>query len=125
MFKTHIYQFRKKHVSDFDKRRIIQLRNPDWSLRHISKEVGCGKSTVQRIVSRFLSENLISRKSGSGRKQKTTEREDCLIVREVVRNGRISVSQIKQNLNREHLCISTGISVSHTYAAIRLLQEQR
>ena len=55
-------------------------------------------------MSRFLSENLISRKSGSGIKRKTKEREDHLIVREVVKNCRISVSQLKQNLNLEHLC---------------------
>ena len=77
---------------------------------HISKEVGCGKSTVQRIVSRFLSENIISRKSGPGRKRKTAERGDCLIVREVVKNCRISVSQIKQNLNLEHLCNNTIVA---------------
>ena len=73
-----------------------------WSLRKISKQVGCGKSTVQRVVSRFISRNSISRKSGSGRKRKMTEKEDRLIVREVMKNRSISVSQIKQNLNLEH-----------------------
>ena len=100
---------RKKHVSDFENR-IIQLHNADWSLRNISKEVKCGKSTVHRIVSRFLSENLIRRNLGSGRKKKTTEREDCLIVREVVKKNRISVRQIKQNLKLKHLCNKTIVA---------------
>ena len=71
------------------------MHNADWSLSKISKQVECGKCTVQRVVSRFTSQNSISRKSGSGRKRKTTEREGRLIVREVMKNSRISVSQIK------------------------------
>ncbi|XP_065642461.1 uncharacterized protein LOC136074090 [Hydra vulgaris] len=88
----------KSFDKDFDKGRIIQMHNADWSLRKISKQVGCGKSTVQRVVSRFISRNSISRKSGSGRKQKTTEREDRLIVMEVMKNRRISntVTRIKK-----------------------------
>ena len=86
------------------------MHNADWSLRKTSKQVGCGKYTVQRVVSRFISRNSISRKSGSGRKRKTTEREDRLIGREVMKNRRISVSQIKQNLNLEHLCNNTIVA---------------
>ena len=46
------------------------------------------KIQVQRIVSRFLIENLICRKSGFVRKRKTIEREDHLIVRGIVKNCR-------------------------------------
>ena len=83
------------------------MHNADWSLRKISKQVGCGKST---LVSRFISRYSTSRKSGSGRKGKLTEREDRLIGREVMKNRRISVSQIKQNLNLEHLCNNTIVA---------------
>ena len=86
------------------------MHNADWSLRKISKQVGCGKCTVQRVVSRFISRNSISRKSGSGRKRKTTVREDRLIVWKVMKNRRISVSQKQQSLNLEYLCNNTIVA---------------
>ena len=35
--KIHFYQFRKKHVSDFDKGRIIQMHNADFCVKFPNK----------------------------------------------------------------------------------------
>lgn len=77
------------------KGKILALRAEGCSFRDIGKRVNMSKSRVQRLWAKQVTVGNMNRTIGSGRKRKTTTREDRLIIREVNNNRFITSDEIK------------------------------
>lgn len=65
-----------RHLSQFERGRIIGLREAGFSLREIANRVDRNVATVLRCWSRWSEEGLHERRRGSGRPNTTTAREE-------------------------------------------------
>ncbi|GFU75458.1 HTH_Tnp_Tc3_2 domain-containing protein [Trichonephila clavipes] len=64
---TISYQEEYKHVSDFDKRRIVAYRDCGLSYRSIAARVGRDPMTVGRILNRWVQDGNTESRTGSQR----------------------------------------------------------
>lgn len=72
---------RYEQVSEFERGRIVGLRETGLSYRAIAARVGREASTVVRVWRQWQEEGTTSRRPGSGARRQTTAREDRLLVR--------------------------------------------
>ena len=95
----------KKQLTDFEKGQIIAWREEKISIRQISKKLrrNPDPSTVSRFLKRFEETNSYQRKKGSGRKRKTTSRDDRAIVREALKKRRKTAGTVHSILGWENL----------------------
>ncbi|KAI4458949.1 abl interactor family member [Holotrichia oblita] len=63
-------------LSDFERGRIIGMREAGFSLREIARRVNRNVSTVLRCWSKWSLEGVQHRRRGSGRPRRTTDREE-------------------------------------------------
>ena len=66
--------------------------------KKIRSDFSTNNATIDRILNKFKTSNLIARKPGSGRKQKTSQTDDRRIVREVKKNPFVTAAEINHNL---------------------------
>jgi hypothetical protein len=78
----------KKHLTEFEKGKIIAWREEKLSIRAISKKMKRPTATIQHFLERFHKNQSFGRKAGSGRKRKTSFREDRAIVRTALKKKR-------------------------------------
>src|SRR5437762_3937418 len=71
------------HFMDVQVECCLSLDHAGWSLRPIAKEVGCGKSTVERVLQDYDYDTFVTRKKHPGPACKTTEIDDRLLLRVV------------------------------------------
>src|SRR5438046_327739 len=72
---------RYKHLTDVQVERCLLLDHAGWSLRGIAKEVGCGHTTVKRVLVDHDYDTFITRKKHPGPARKTTAADDRLLLR--------------------------------------------
>lgn len=96
------------HLTDEQKIRVLILRERGLSYEKIAKDIGSTNATVCRLIQKYEKTKTIARKPGSGRPRKTTEATDRLILRQVKADPRLTVREIKENLN------NVGIDLSET-----------
>ena len=87
-----------KHKSVEDKARIVQCCLSGVAWKKIRSDFSTNNATIDRILNKFKTFNLIARKPGSGRKRKTTTTEDRRIVREVKKNPFVTSTEINRDL---------------------------
>jgi transposase len=88
-----------EQIKDFDKGRIIAYRECGKSNRWIAEKLSRCHTTIGRFLQKYDETGMISRVEGSGRKRKTTVRDDRLIVRSVKKKRTTSADDIKKELN--------------------------
>lgn len=103
-------------LSDFERGRIIGMKEAGFSLREIANRVGRNVSTVSRCWSRWSEEGAHERRQGSGRPRSTTDREERHLRTLVVRD-RFSTSRALGNVWVEAL--GRRLSMASVYRRIR------
>ncbi|GFX34541.1 transposable element Tcb2 transposase [Trichonephila clavipes] len=66
-----------EQLTDFDRGRIIGLREAGWSNRRIGRHLGRSDMVVARCWQQWITEGRVYRRGGSGRPRNTNDREDC------------------------------------------------
>ncbi|GFU38496.1 putative DD41D transposase [Trichonephila clavipes] len=72
-----------EQLTDFDRGRIIGLREAGWSNRRIDRHLGRSDMVVARCWQQWITEGRVYRRGGSGRPRNTNDREDRAIRRVV------------------------------------------
>ncbi|GFV24024.1 transposable element Tcb2 transposase [Trichonephila clavipes] len=72
-----------EQLTDFDRGRIISLREAGWSNRRIGRHLGRSDMVVARCWQQWITEGRVYRRGGSGRPRNTNDREDRAIRRAV------------------------------------------
>ncbi|GFU83252.1 transposable element Tc1 transposase [Trichonephila clavipes] len=68
-----------KKLTEFERGRVIGLREGEFSFRNIAERLGRNVSTVHDCWEQWSRDGTASRRPGSGRQRGTTEREYCRI----------------------------------------------
>lgn len=95
---------------------IMALLDSGLSQRTVSQRLNIPRSTIQKIIKRFEETGKHERRKGSGRKRKTTARDDRTIRLISLRNRFETASAIRNRVSQ------MGINVS-TRTVIRRLHE--
>ncbi|GFV01372.1 transposable element Tc1 transposase [Trichonephila clavipes] len=82
-----------EQLTDFDRGRIIGLREAGWSNRRIGRHLGRSDMVVARCWQQWITEGRVYRRGGSGRPRNTNDREDRAI-RRVATSGTNNVASI-------------------------------
>ncbi|GFX91389.1 HTH_38 domain-containing protein [Trichonephila clavipes] len=82
-----------EQLTDFDRGRIIGLREAGWSNRRIGRHLGRSDMVVARCWQQWITEGRVYRRGGSGRPRNTNDREDRAI-RRVATFGTNNVASI-------------------------------
>lgn len=64
------------HLNDVQVEHCLSLDHAGWSLRPIAKEMGRGKSTVDRFLKDYDYDTFVTRKQHLGPARKTTESDE-------------------------------------------------
>ncbi len=83
------------------------------SERDIAKKMGCSKTTVHRWKTRFRAGQSLERVSGTGKSRKLTKLERRDIVLKAKREPLITAREMREEIGREDVCISTILRPIH------------
>ena len=89
-------------LNSFQRTKIVILRELKFSYGNIAKEVGCSKSSAERVYKKFQKENTIDDLPRSGRPTICSARDERLIYRTSMNNRRLTAPKIKTILSSFH-----------------------
>ena len=104
-------------LRECEKLAILSLSAQGMTSRAIATSVGCGKSTVNRILKRVRSEGTIANKRSTGRPRKTSERADHFLSLLARRDPLASARELKES------AAAAGVHVSVKTIARRLKEK--
>lgn len=81
-----------------ERTRVVVLRNEGKSVREVAKIIGCNPKTVVRLCSKNAAGRSLEDSARSGRPRKTTIRDDRLVIRESLKNRRLTSSDLRASL---------------------------
>ncbi|GBN63918.1 hypothetical protein AVEN_135855-1 [Araneus ventricosus] len=84
-----------QQLTDFERGRVVGLREGRFSFRDTAKRLGRNVSTAHDYCQQWSREGTASRRPGSGRPRGTTEREDRRIRRMAVAHRTVSAAEIR------------------------------
>ncbi|GFU92038.1 transposable element Tcb2 transposase [Trichonephila clavipes] len=87
-----------EQLTDFDRGRIIGLREAGWSNRRIGRHLGGSDMVVARCWQQWITEGRVYRRGGSGRPRNTNDREDRAIRRVATSAPTTSLASIQHHL---------------------------
>ncbi|GFW11649.1 HTH_Tnp_Tc3_2 domain-containing protein [Trichonephila clavipes] len=87
-----------EQLTDFDRGRIIGLREAGWSNRRIGRHLGRSDMVVARCWQQWITECRVYRRGGSGRHRNTNDREDRAIRRVATSAPTTSLASIQRHL---------------------------
>ncbi|GFU32961.1 transposable element Tcb2 transposase [Trichonephila clavipes] len=87
-----------EQLMDFDRGRIISLREAGWSNRRIGRHLGRSDMVVARCWQQWITEGRVYRRGGSGRPRNTNDREDRAIRRVATSAPTTSLASIQRHL---------------------------
>ncbi|GFT24455.1 transposable element Tcb2 transposase [Trichonephila clavipes] len=87
-----------EQLTDFDRGRIIGLREAGWSNRRIGRHLGRSDMVVARCWQQWITEGRVYRRRGSGRPRNTNDREDRAIRRVATSAPTTSLASIQRHL---------------------------
>ncbi|GFW42730.1 transposable element Tcb1 transposase [Trichonephila clavipes] len=87
-----------EQLTDFDKGRIIGLREAGWSNRRIGRHLGRSDMVVARCWQQWITEGRVYRRGGSGRPRNTNDHEDRAIRRVATSAPTTSLASIQRHL---------------------------
>lgn len=105
-----------QQLTEFERGRIIGLREGGFSYREIAARVQRNSSTVMRVWKQWTEENRTTRKTGSGRRKVTSARDDRHLVRMAVTDRTASSRQLAARWST-----ATGVLMSASSIRRRLL----
>lgn len=108
------HQFR--HLNDFEKGRIVGMKEAGFGLREIARRVDANPSTVLRVWRRWSNDETYRRRAGSGRPRLIQGRDLRHLRLLALRNRRDSIRQV-----RDALVAATGRVFSRMTVNRRLL----
>lgn len=91
------------HLTQPEKVLIIQMMEDGGNYTQIARKLGRQRLTVQRFHRRWREHGTLERASGQGRKRKTTEREDRLIINLIKRDRFITSTEIQAHPSLQHV----------------------
>jgi len=104
-----------KKPSDINKAKVIAYWEDGKSYRKISEILTIPTSTIQGVIDVYQNTGNVTRRVGSGRKRKTTKREDKLIVNISKKDPFLPATTISENVANDY-----AIDVSHDTVNRRL-----
>ncbi len=87
-------------------------------MRDIAVNIGCSKSQAGLWRKRFFDGESLERRSGSGRPEKLTARESRQVVLKAKRDPPITCNEIREEISREDVCLSTITRAIHTHGEL-------
>ncbi|GFU96086.1 HTH_38 domain-containing protein [Trichonephila clavipes] len=87
-----------EQLTDFDRGRIIGLREAGWSNRRIGRHLGRSDMVVARCWQQWITEGRVYRRRGSGRPRNTNDHEDRAIRRVATSAPTTSLASIQKPL---------------------------
>ena len=108
-------QRKVKKPSDLTRGKIIAYYEEGKSQRNISEIVSVPRTTVRNIINTYKETNDIKRRVGSGRKRKTTKREDNIMSRMAKINPFVPSREVSKNMLLDH-----NVQISHQTVSRRL-----
>ncbi|GFX31726.1 HTH_38 domain-containing protein [Trichonephila clavipes] len=87
-----------EQLTDFDRGRIIGLREAGWSNRRIGRHLGRSDMVVARCWQQWITEGRVYRHGGSGRPRNTNDREDRAIRRVATSAPTTPLASIQRHL---------------------------
>ncbi|GFY32825.1 transposable element Tcb1 transposase [Trichonephila clavipes] len=87
-----------EQLTDFDRSRIISLREAGWLNRRIGRHLGRSDMVVARCWQQWITEGRVYRRKGSGRPRNTNDREDRAIRRVATSAPTTSPASIQRHL---------------------------
>ncbi|GFX83651.1 HTH_Tnp_Tc3_2 domain-containing protein [Trichonephila clavipes] len=84
-----------EQLSEFEKSRIIGLKEAVWANRTIAYHMGRSDTAIRRCLQDWVDSGRFQCRDGSGRPRATADREDRLIVRSAVTKPDSSLSAIR------------------------------
>ncbi|GFV30851.1 transposable element Tcb2 transposase [Trichonephila clavipes] len=87
-----------EQLTDFDRGRIIGLREAGWSNRRIGRHLGRSDMVVARCWQQWITEGRVYRRGGSGRPRNTNDSEDRAIRRVATSAPTTSLASIQRHL---------------------------
>ena len=98
---------KQKRLTALEKGRIIQMNSDRRPTNIIMRELGKSRSTVNAFIAKIRDGKNLERVESTGRKRKTTPREDSLIVRQVQKSRRVSCPSIREDFGLQKVSVST------------------
>lgn len=87
-----------EQLTEFERGRIVGLREAGWSNRRIGRHLGRSDMVVARCWQQWITEGRVYRRGGSGRPRNTNEREDRAIRRAATSAPTTSLASIRRHL---------------------------
>ncbi|GFX25419.1 HTH_Tnp_Tc3_2 domain-containing protein [Trichonephila clavipes] len=87
-----------EQLTDFDRSRIIGLKEAGWSNRRIGRHLGRSDMVVARCWQQWITEGRVYRRGGSERPRNTNDREDRAIRRVATSAPTTSLASIQRHL---------------------------
>src|SRR5438105_13837703 len=99
-------------LSDKQKYEIIIRHEQGQPIRRIAEEMDLNKCTVNLWIIRYRDTGNIDRKIGSGRKKKTTKKQDQMIIYELKKNKYLTAKNVKKIVKHQNVdvCVRTIIN---------------
>lgn len=97
----------KKHLDNEQKLLIFHYWSKGESQREICSKLGIGKTAVHNLVKKWKTEQTLDRKSGQGRKRKTSSTTDRYILTRVKRDRFVTAKAIKEQGDLGGICENT------------------
>ncbi|GFW75901.1 HTH_Tnp_Tc3_2 domain-containing protein [Trichonephila clavipes] len=85
-----------EQLPEFERGRIIELKEAGWSNRRIARHMGRSDATIRRYWQEWVENGRFQGYDGSGRPKTTEDQEDRLIVRSAVTASNSSLSTIRR-----------------------------
>lgn len=97
-----------KALDDLVIGQIVALLEVNYTIPEIISRVPLAtKNQVRNIKVKWQNGESLARRPGSGRKRKTTERQDRSIINAIKKNRNITIGEIKRECGLEHISEST------------------
>ncbi|GFW51593.1 transposable element Tc1 transposase [Trichonephila clavipes] len=106
-----------EQISEFERGRIVGLREAGLSYRAVATRVQRNSSTIMRVSKQWTDEGRTARKSGSGPRNVTSARDDRRLVRMTQADPTASSRQLAAQWST-----ATGVSLCASSIRRRLLQ---
>ena len=97
----------QKRLTALEKGRIFQMNSDGQSTNSIMSELGRSRSTINKFIASIRAGGNLERVESTGRKRKTTAREDTLIVRQVQKSRRVSCPSIREDFGLQKVSVRT------------------
>ena len=98
---------KQKRLTALEKGRIIQMNSDGRSTNEIMRVLKKCRSTINRFIAKICAGSNLERVESTGRKRKTTTREDNLIVRQVQKSRRVSCPSIREDFGLQKVTTRT------------------